>query len=307
MKQYSAMTVYEASMKRIAMLFDEFDNVMVAFSGGKDSGICLNLCYDYAKSNDLLNKLSVYHMDYEAQYALTTEYVTNTFESLTDIKRYWLCMPVRAKCACRMDDAFWTPWAKSERDIWVRDIPDNDCVITEDNAQFEFVPGMTDRETQDSFARWFADMHGGKTAIVIGIRADESNDRYKLVTSSSVTLQGSRYNGLRWTAGSGNLYKVYPIYDWTVNDVWIANCRFGWKYNRLYDLYYQAGLTVNQMRVASPFHDCGMDTLKLYKVIDPNNWGKMVSRVNGVNFAGIYGGTAAMGWRSITLPAGHTW
>ena len=29
--------------------------------------------------------------------------------------------------------------------------------------------------------------------------------------------------------------------------------------------------------------------------------------VNGVNFTGIYGNTTAMGWKSITLPKGHTW
>jgi len=33
----------------------------------------------------------------------------------------------------------------------------------------------------------------------------------------------------------------------------------------------------------------------------------MVSRVYGVNFTGLYGGTTAMGWRSITLPKEHTW
>lgn len=61
------------------------------------------------------------------------------------------------------------------------------------------------------------------------------------------------------------------------------------------------------MRVANPFHSCGMDNLKLYKVIDPDNWGKMVGRVNGVCFAGLYGGTTAMGWKSITKPAHFTW
>lgn len=33
----------------------------------------------------------------------------------------------------------------------------------------------------------------------------------------------------------------------------------------------------------------------------------MVGRVKGVNFSGIYGGTTAMGWKSIKLPEGHTW
>ena len=61
------------------------------------------------------------------------------------------------------------------------------------------------------------------------------------------------------------------------------------------------------MRVASPFNNCAMDVLKFYKVIDPNNWAKMIGRTEGVNFAGIYGGTTAMGWRSVKLPKGHTW
>ncbi len=48
-------------------------------------------------------------------------------------------------------------------------------------------------------------------------------------------------------------------------------------------------------------------SLKLYKVIDPANWARMVGRVNGVNFTGLYGGTTAMGWKTIKLPPGHTW
>lgn len=36
-------------------------------------------------------------------------------------------------------------------------------------------------------------------------------------------------------------------------------------------------------------------------------WGKMVSRVNGVDFAGIYGQTTAMGWRSVKCPEGFSW
>ncbi|MFR4417126.1 MAG: DUF3440 domain-containing protein [Akkermansia sp.] len=59
--------------------------------------------------------------------------------------------------------------------------------------------------------------------------------------------------------------------------------------------------------MASPFNDCAQESLKLYKVIDPANWARMVGRVNGVNFTGLYGGTTAMGWKTIKLPPGHTW
>ena len=61
------------------------------------------------------------------------------------------------------------------------------------------------------------------------------------------------------------------------------------------------------MRVASPFNDCASSSLKYYKAIDPNNWGNTVSRDSGVNFTGLYGGTTAMGWKSISKPSNLTW
>ena len=99
-KRYVDINVYTAAQQRLEYIFNEFDNVLVAFSGGKDSGVCLNLCYDYAKKHNMLDKLAMYHLDYEAQYQMTTDYVTETFEQFNDIKRYWLCLPVGADCGC---------------------------------------------------------------------------------------------------------------------------------------------------------------------------------------------------------------
>ena len=109
---------------------------------------------------------------------------------------------------------------------------------------------------------------------------------------------------------ANNLKDVWcasPIYDWSLSDVWHANYKFGYDYNRLYDLYYMAGLKPDQMRVASPFNDYAKDSLHLYRVIDPEIWAKLVGRVQGANFGAIYGRTKAMGYRNLTLPAGHTW
>lgn len=103
------------------------------------------------------------------------------------------------------------------------------------------------------------------------------------------------------------IYNAYPIYDWQTKDVWVANGKFQWDYNRLYDLYYQAGVPLAKQRVASPFLCEARESLHLYKAIDPDTWGKMINRVNGVNFTAIYGGTYAMGRKKIVLPNGFTW
>ena len=78
-KRTKGENVYQLVQKRLKFLFNEFDNIYVSFSGGKDSGVLLNLCIQYIREHNLDRKIGVYHMDYEAQYQMTTEYVEQTF------------------------------------------------------------------------------------------------------------------------------------------------------------------------------------------------------------------------------------
>lgn len=302
-KKYLDINVYDAAMDRIKKAFDEFNNILVAFSGGKDSGVMLNMAYDYAKSTNQLDKLGMYFLDYEAQYQLTIDYVQSEFDRLTDIKRYWLCLPNSVPTATSMSTGYWIPWDKQKKDIWVRDMPNYDYVINEDNVPFDYTVGRDDYTVQEDFTKWFSSEYG-TTGVLIGIKAAESLDRYRAIKSKHKTNGYKDYNYM--ISRNDTTVNVYPIYDWETQDVWIANAKNAWNYNKLYDLYYQAGIGIEQMRVASPFLSQGLETLKYYQVIEPNTWAKMLGRVNGVNFSGIYGGTTAMGWKSIQLPEGHT-
>jgi predicted phosphoadenosine phosphosulfate sulfurtransferase len=297
-------TVLEAAKDRLEIAFRDFDNVLVAFSCGKDSGVCLNLAYDFAKELGLLHKLAFYYEDYEAGYSFTHSYAQRMFDNLSDVRRFWLCLPISAACSVSMHQTRWIPWNPDEKDIWVRPMPTGDHVLNQDNCPYPFVRGTKGFDARIQFAEWFSKAHG-KTAVIIGIRADESLTRRSIFTSQH---RKNMHMGLTYTtAVDKQTMNFYPIYDWKTEDIWVANAKFGWDYNKAYDLFYQAGLTIDQMRIASPFHQSGQDNLKLFRVIDQNSWGKMVSRVNGVNFTGIYGGTTAMGWKSITKPKHFTW
>jgi len=298
------MNVYEATQNRLKLLFDEFDNIYVSFSGGKDSGVLLNLCIDYIRNHKLDRKIGVFHMDYEAQYQMTTHYIDKTLAENEDIiEVYRIVVPFKVSTCTSMHQSFWRPWEESKSDIWVRKLPPK--FHSKEHFLF-FKNEMWDYEFQEKFSQWYhKEKKATKTACLVGIRTQESLNRWRAIHSKK---NYKNYNGIKWTKTMfTNVYNAYPIYDWLTTDVWTANGKFGWSYNKLYDLFYQAGVGLEQQRVASPFLSEAQESLKLYKVIEPNTWGKLVSRVNGVNFTGIYGGTTAMGWNSIKLPENHTW
>ena len=83
-REYLEQNVYEAFQKRMKFLFEEFDNIYVSFSGGKDSGLLLNLTLDFQKTYFPEKRIGVFHQDFEAQYTVTSEYV-ESLKQLPDV------------------------------------------------------------------------------------------------------------------------------------------------------------------------------------------------------------------------------
>ena len=48
-REYETQNVYEATQQRLKYIFEEFDNIYLSFSGGKDSGLLLNMMLDFQK------------------------------------------------------------------------------------------------------------------------------------------------------------------------------------------------------------------------------------------------------------------
>lgn len=305
-REYLGQNVYEAFQERLRFIFEEFDNIYVSFSGGKDSGLLLNLVLDYQKKYAPEKKIGVFHQDFEAQYTVTTEYIERTFKRIEkDVEPYWVCLPMATRTALSSYEMFWYPWDDKKQEAWVRPMPKHDYVINlEKNPMTTYKYRMHQEDLAKQFGRWYSMSHEGKkTVCLLGMRADESMQRYSGFLNKKYGYQDECWISRQFK----DVWCASPIYDWSTSDVWHANYLFEYDYNHLYDLYYMAGLSASQMRVASPFNDYSKDSLNLYRVIDPEIWAKLIGRVQGANFACIYGRSKAMGYRNVTLPEGHTW
>lgn len=301
-RNYKTKNVYDAAQDRMAFIFDNFDRIYLSFSGGKDSGVMLNLFVDYMRKHGITKKIGLMTLDNEANYEHSLEFMHSIIQKNLDLLDvYWCCLPITLPCTVSQYAVEWQCWGTDDRDRWIRPMPKQDYIVNVDNCPFDFFrPNMNYDEFWDSFGDWYAQEK--RTACLIGIRTVESLNRFRAIMNH----RKQSLHGQRWTKKNTSfVYNCYPIYDWRTEDIWTANAKFEWEYNNLYDVFYKAGVPVHKMRVASPFMSESKSSLGLYRVIDPHTWAKLCARVQGANFIATYG--KQLGYKSFKLPPGHTW
>lgn len=294
--------VYEAAQERIKFLFDNFERIYVSFSGGKDSGVMLNLIVDYMRANGIKDKIGLMVLDNEANYEHSLDFMHSIIgKNLDLLDVYWCCLPITLPCTVSSYAVEWQCWGERDKERWIRPMPPQTYIVNMQNCPFDFFrEDMAYDEFWDKFGDWYA--QGKRTACLIGIRTVESLNRYRAI----MNRRKETLDGRIWTKRNTEfVYNCYPIYDWRTEDIWTANAKFEWEYNGLYDIFYKAGVPVHKMRVASPFMSESKSSLGLYRVIDPHTWAKLCARVQGANFVATYG--KQLGYRSFSLPDGHTW
>ena len=296
------INVYEAAQQRIEWTFDNFERVYVSFSAGKDSTVMLHMVCDEAVKRGVT--VGVMIVDLEGQYKLTIDHLRECVEKYQDnIELFWICLPIHLRNAVSVYEPFWMCWDKEKEEDWIRELPP-ECISDESYFPF-FTRGMEFEEFVPEFGEWYS--QDKLTACLVGIRTDESLNRYRTIASDSkTTYEGRQYT----TKVTDNVYNLYPIYDWTTEDVWIYHAQFPDKrFNQLYELMHKAGLSIHQQRICQPYGDDQRRGLWLFHLIEPETWAKVVARVNGANSGALYVNESGSitGYNKITKPDNHTW
>ena len=200
---YKNASVYEAAISRLDFIFANYERIYLSFSGGKDSGIMLNLCLDYIKKNNIKKKLGIQILDNEANYELSLDFMRRILDANREyLDIYWCCMPVTLPCTVSSYEIDWQCWGTRDKSRWVRPMPDMDYIVNIDNHPFgdAFKENMEYSEFWDMFAEWYS--QGKKTANLIGIRADESLNRFRAIMNDKKEMD----QGMQWTRKIQKMY-----------------------------------------------------------------------------------------------------
>tara|TARA_Y100000389_G_scaffold147165_1_gene146040 strand:+ start:8835 stop:9974 length:1140 start_codon:yes stop_codon:yes gene_type:complete len=270
MRIYKKQNVFNESLDRIRYLFDEFENVVVSFSGGKDSTVTLYLALMVAEEKNRL-PLKVMFLDQEAEWQAVIDYMEDVFSD-PRIDPMWLQIPFKIFNASSNIKQWITAWEDGVETMR----PRNPMAITEN------VYG-TDR-FYDLFSAIPAHHYKGKRMCFLGgVRAEESPRRYLAMTEALT------YKDITWgkrLSKKEEHYTFYPIYDWSYTDVWKSIHDNDWPYTKVYDYQYMHGVPIRSMRVSNLHHETALQVMEYLQEVEVETWVALTKRMSGINTAG---------------------
>ena len=138
MKNYTDVSVMNATRERIKETFDGFEHIYISFSGGKDSTVMAHMVLEEARLRH--RKVGLFIIDLEAQYTETITHIRNMIKEYRhNIKLHWFCGELMLRNAVTNFDPQWTCWDEENEEVWVRCKPPE----ASDLSQYDFyVPKM---------------------------------------------------------------------------------------------------------------------------------------------------------------------
>lgn len=267
-KVYIDKDVLTAARERISLVFDEFENIVCSFSGGKDSTALVHLALEEAEKRD--RKINVFFLDQEAEYQATIDQVERIM-SYERVIPYWFQVPCYMTNSTSYEQDFLYAWGEGEK--WIRD---------KHPLAIHSIDGEYPKRFY-KFIDWFEKQwDADKTCFLVGLRAEESLNRFRAV------VKNPGYKDWHYSTLTDGLLKVYPIYDWTFEDVWIYIANNNVPYNKIYDFMYANGFDIKEMRVSNLIHENSFKCLTMLPMYEPDTYNKLMERIGGIHVAARY-------------------
>lgn len=306
-KIYLEKNVLDAAFERLEIIFNNFDNIYFSLSAGKDSSVMVQLANIVAKR--LNKKFDVLYIDLEGQYKATIDHL-NELKQLSQIRDFYhIALPLALRNAVSVLQPKWICWEEESKHLWIRKMPED--AININNCPFEwFRKGEEFEEFILQFASWYQEKYKGLVACGIGIRTDESLNRFRTITFNEFKETYKEYNWttrVKYGKKTLDVYNFYPLYDFRVEDIWGTVSKLDLKYNQVYEKMYKNGVPLAEQRVCQPYGDDQKRGLNQFKALEYETWEKVLNRVNGVNFGNIYCRTSALGDIKSCKPDFMTW
>lgn len=255
------MSCVEAARLRVRNVFSNGVRVYLSLSGGKDSICMADVVYKLIQRGEInARQLTCLFVDEEAIYDCSIAAMKFWRKKflMAGAKFNWYCLPLKqVSCFNQLtNDESWITWEPGKENVWVRKPPtfaitSSPYMIEAGSMNYQsFLP----RITKDGI-------------MLTGVRAAESVQRLQYMSALNLGLQG--------ITGTNT---IYPIYDWSDNDVWMYIRDNHLDIPEAYLWIYQAGENRHSLRISNFFACDSLRGLKHVAETDPDLWHRIELR-----------------------------
>lgn len=276
----SDIDVVTAAKTRIRNAFYNGVPIYMSFSGGKDSLTLAQLTLSLIQRGEIdPYLLTVQFVDEEAIFPCIEQTVMDWRRKFlyAGAKFEWYCVEVKHfNCFNELsEDETFICWDSRKRDVWVRQPP-----------PFAIRQHPLLKPRKDNYQSFMPRvcMDG---ITMTGVRAAESVQR--LQNMSRINVGGKGMTGRK---------QIFPIYDWTNNDVWLYLRQENVEIPQIYLYLWQSGTGKNQLRVSQFFSIDTARSLVQMNEYYPDLMERVIRREPNAYLAALYWDSEMFGRRS---------
>jgi len=254
-KKFIEVDVLTESRKRMSHLYGVFDTVVVCFSGGKDSLVCLHLAWEEAQRRGQ-TEVNVIFRDEELIPNSVIDFVDG-YRRRPWINLKWYCVPLQSEKFILGKRISYVQWDRDRQ--WVREKPAWGIEQPADQYRVMNQYNCDEYMTRD---------YKGSVALITGIRAAESLVRYRSVVNKLNENYICKAEG-----GLSRSRLCKPIFDWSEGDIFKYLGESGIAWCNLYDAQH---ITGNNLRVSTPLHAESAKRFSQWRKQDPDFYQRVI-------------------------------